>query len=128
MTSLPASGRLNQKVLRVFSLVLILAGIGGFVIPPEFGLTSGAASYNVFHLLFGALGVFVAARGERQSALFNTGFGAVDLYQAVASRAHLFPESYFRWRSADDVLHVVIGLALVVLGAKALGQSGIPQG
>jgi hypothetical protein len=28
----------------------------------------------------------------------------------------LFPEKQFRWRRADDVLHIVIGIALVLIG------------
>lgn len=113
---------MNRKVLRVFGPILILAGVLGFVIPPELGLMSGAAPYNVFHLVFGALGIFLAARGERPSAFFNLGFGAVDLYQAFASWAGLFPKQLFQWRPADDVLHVVIGLALVGVGAAGLGR------
>lgn len=117
----------NQKVLRVFGPILILAGVLGFVIRPELGLMSGAVPYNIFHLVFGVLGVFLSARGERPSAFFNLGFGAVDLYQAVASWADLFPKRHFQWRPADDVLHVVIGLALVAVGAAGLGRPARPR-
>lgn len=110
----------NRKILRVFGPALILAGILGFAIPPELALMSGAAPYNVFHIAFGVLGVFLAARGERPSAWFNLGFGVVDLYQAAASWAGLFPKERFQWRLADDVLHVVIGLALAAAGAAGL--------
>lgn len=125
VTSAPRE--LNRMVLRFFGPVLILVGVLGFVCPPELALTSGAAPYNVFHIVFGALGVFLAARGERASALFNLGFGAVDLYQAVASRAGLFPKAHFQWRLADDVLHVVIGAALVWAGASALCRPAAPR-
>lgn len=111
---------MNHRVLRVFAPILILTGIGGFILPPQFALMSGAAPYNVFHIVFGILGVWLAARGsERASAGFNLGFGAADLYQALASWAHLFPESYFQWRLADDVLHVVLGVGLVAVGGRA---------
>jgi hypothetical protein len=40
----------------------------------------------------------------------------IDLYQALASYIHLFPEQYFRWTKADDVLHIILGLLLVGIG------------
>jgi hypothetical protein len=117
----PAGGP-NGRVLRVFGPVLILAGLGGFLLPP--GPMSGAPAYNAFHIAFGALACALAfGSGERAGAAFNLGFGLIDLYQAAASRAHLFPEVWFRWKTADDVLHVVIGLGLVAVGALGLRRS-----
>jgi hypothetical protein len=43
----------------------------------------------------------------------------MDLYQAVASRLHLFPERLFRWTGTDDALHVVIGAALLAIGLSS---------
>lgn len=111
---------LNAIVLRVFAPLLVLVGILGFVIPPHLSLTSGAAAYNIFHIIFGVVGlVFVATKSETLIRTFNVGFGLIDLYQAVASFAHLFPEQHFRWTRADDVLHIIIGLALVLIGSLA---------
>lgn len=108
---------LNFLTLLIFAPILVLAGILGFVIPPEMSLMSGAAAYNVFHLFFGCLGIlFVWMKNERPIRWFNIGFGLLDLYQAAASFAHLFPEEFFQWKTADDVLHIVIGLALVLIG------------
>mgnify|MGYP001583748611 CR=1 FL=1 len=118
---------LNRQVLRFFAPLLVLTGLGGFLIPPELGLMSGAPLYNIFHIIFGILGVCLAMRGERESAFFNLAFGFVDLYQALASWAHLFPVQHFRWKPADDVLHVVVGLALALIGAKALPASPAPS-
>ncbi len=112
-------------VLRLFAPVLILAGILGFVLPAETSLMSGAPAYNVFHLCFGALGLaLVLTRREGAIAAFNLGFGLIDLYQAAASRAHWFPADAFRWKPADDVLHVVIGAGLVLVGALGLRRRG----
>jgi hypothetical protein len=108
---------LNYKVLLVFAPVLILTAILGFVIPPEKALTSGATAYNLFHIAFGFLGLAVLlARNEKYVCLFNFGFGLIDLYQLLASAAHLFPEQYFKWTRADDVLHAAVGAALVAVG------------
>jgi hypothetical protein len=44
----------------------------------------------------------------------------IDLYQALASVLGLTPIEYFHWTFADDVLHVLIGFALVFIGAYGL--------
>jgi hypothetical protein len=110
------SGRdVNRTVARVFGATLIVTGVAGFLIPAKKSMTSGAPAYNVFHLIFGALGL-VASRRRGTARAFNVGFGAIDLYQAVASRCGLFPKRWFRWKTADDVLHVAIGAGLVAAG------------
>ncbi|MCY7375799.1 MAG: hypothetical protein LH472_07485 [Pyrinomonadaceae bacterium] len=108
---------LNYKVLRIFAPVLILTGVLGFVIPEEKALTSGAAAYNVFHLIFGAIGLLVLLlKNENSIRLFNIGFGLLDLYQAFAAFTNLFPIRYFQWTRVDDALHIVIGAGLVLVG------------
>jgi hypothetical protein len=107
---------LNYWVLIVFAPILILAGVLGFIIPDKKALTSGAPAYNIFHILFGLAGIMIATHHHDQIRWFNVGFGIIDLYQAAASKLHWFPEAQFRWKRADDILHVVIGLALVLVG------------
>ena len=112
------SGRdLNRSVAKGFGATLILTGIAGFLIPAKNSVTSGAPAYNVFHLVFGAIGI-LASRLRGTARAFNVGFGAIDLYQAVASRRGLFPQAWFRWRTADDALHVVVGAGLVAAGLR----------
>lgn len=104
----------NRPVLTIFAPVLILTGALGFVLPP--GPMSAAPAYNVFHIVFGLLGgAAVLSRRPGLIRAFNLGFGVIDLYQALASFLHLFPEKYFQWKTADDVLHVVLGVALVAV-------------
>jgi hypothetical protein len=106
-------------VVRVFAPMLIVIGILGFAIPQRKAITSGAPAYNVFHLIFGAIGIGCAAsRSRRAAQAFNIGFGALDLYQAIASRRGWFPKQWFRWKTADDVLHVGIGSGLILAGLK----------
>lgn len=84
-------------------------------------LTSGAPAYNIFHIVFGLIGmVLVRSRNELAISAFNAGFGLIDLYQALASRLGLLPKEYFLWTRVDDILHVVIGLALLGIGADGL--------
>jgi hypothetical protein len=107
----------NYYVLLIFAPLLILTGLLGFIIPPEKSLTSGAPAYNIFHIIFGSLGLALAlSQSNVGIRAFNIGFGLIDLYQAGASFLHLFPEKQFRWRRADDVLHIIIGLVLVGVG------------
>ena len=106
---------LNRYTLLVFAPVLVIAGLLGFIIPRDKALTSGAPAYNIFHIVFGLIGLAVAlllplSAGPR---VFNLGFGVIDLYQALASGMQWPPAVSFRWKKADDFLHVVIGLALV---------------
>jgi hypothetical protein len=111
---------LNYYCLLVFAPLLVLTGLLGFVIPQNKSMTSGAPAYNVFHVVFGLAGVaLVMCKCEGGIRAFNIGFGVIDLYQAAASFLHLFPERYFRWKRADDVLHIVIGAFLVLIGVLA---------
>ncbi len=106
-----------QTVTAAFAGILILVGILGFVVPPAKALTSGAPAYNIFHLCFGVLGGAIAMWGNDDTMrAFLIGFGAIDLYQFAASRMNWFPKAQFKWKPADDVLHVVVGLALVAIG------------
>jgi hypothetical protein len=111
----------NGRVLAVFGPVLILTGIAGFLIPPRLALMSGAPAYNLFHIAFGALGTgLVVAKTATGIAAFNLGFGAADVYQAVAGVAGFFPARLFRYKPADHVLHVVLGLGLAAVGWMGL--------
>ena len=105
----------------IFAPLLILVGIAGFLVPPQQGLTSGATPYNLFHILFGFVGLIILlSRRERFVSLFNAGFGLIDLYQAAASFLHLPPEQSFLWTRVDDILHIVIGLILVIIGCYGI--------
>ena len=107
----------NTLTIAVFAPVLVAVGILGFVIPADKAMTSGAPLYNLLHIAFGLTGI-VLALGGNDAAIrtFNIGFGSIDLYQAVASRRHWWPEKVFRWTTVDDLLHVAIGIVLVVVG------------
>ena len=112
---------LNQKTLMIFAPLLILTGIAGFVIPEQYSLMSGAAPYNLFHIFFGAIGLLVTmAKNDVLASSFNLGFGLIDLYQVLASVIGLTPIQYFHWTFGDDVAHVLIGFALVIIGGRGL--------
>ena len=107
---------MNVLAIRIFGPILVLTGILGFVTPPDLALMSGAAPYNIFHLAFGGIALAIALSGHDGAARnFNLGFGLIDLYQALASLLHLWPESVFQWTWADDVAHIAVGLVLVAV-------------
>lgn len=112
-----AKKSINFITLAIFAPLLIVVGIAGFVVPAHMSLTSGAPAYNLFHIFFGALGLaLLLSRQERLVSSFNLGFGLIDLYQALASYLNLPPELYFRWTRVDDILHIIIGLTLAIIG------------
>lgn len=112
---------LNQTTLMIFAPLLILTGIAGFVIPAQYSLVSNAAPYNLFHIIFGAIGLLLLQTGNDLAASsFNLGFGLIDLYQALASVIGLSPIEYFQWTYADDVVHVILGFALAIIGGYGI--------
>jgi hypothetical protein len=120
MTATPDWGRRNLRLLAVFAPVLIVAGVAGLLLPPELSLMSGAVPDDVFHIVFGVLGLaIVRARSARLAGVFNFSFGAIDLYQAGAGVLGIFPAGLFGLRPADHVVHVVLGLVLVGFGLRA---------
>jgi hypothetical protein len=112
---------LNQTTLMIVAPLLLLTGIAGFVLPEQYALMSNATPYNLFHIFFGALGlVLLSAKNDLVASVFNLGFGLLDLYQVLASVVGLTPIEYFHWTYVDDVVHVLLGFALVIIGGYGL--------
>ena len=120
---------LNQKTLMILAPLLMLTGIAGFVIPPQYNLMSGATPYNLFHIIFGTIGLLLTlTNDELWASSFNFGFGLIDLYQVVASVVGLTPIQYFYWTYVDDVVHVLLGFALVIIGGYGLKKIAANEG
>jgi hypothetical protein len=110
----------NVRLSLAFGAVLVLTGVLGLVLPASASPMSNAVPYDVFHIAFGLVGIGCGlTRRPGPARAFNVGFGAIDLYQAAASIAGIWPTALFRYRLADDVLHVALGLALVAVGVLA---------
>lgn len=108
---------LNYYVLLIFAPILVLVGILGFLVPQNKSLTSGAPAYNIFHIVFGLIGLMIVLAGSTNGVrAFNIAFGLIDLYQAAASFFHWLPERHFRWTRVDDALHIAVGTILVLVG------------
>jgi hypothetical protein len=107
----------NHLVVKLFAPLLVLIGVLGLVLPEPASVTSGALPYDIFHIFFGFIGIgLLILNNDHWLRLFSIGFGSIDIYQAIASFLHLFPEHLFRWTRVDDVLHIVIGCGLVAVG------------
>jgi len=111
---------LNVLILAVLAPALALIGLLGFIIPPGKNPSSGAAPYNIFHIVFGVIGAIIVMSNHTPAIkTFNIGFGLIDIYQALASYFGIFPQRFFKWTRVDDILHVVIGVVLVLIGVFA---------
>ena len=107
----------------ILAPLLILTGVAGFVLPSELSLMSNATPYNLFHIFFGAVGlVLTQTKNDLVTSGFNFSFGLIDLYQVLASVVGLTPIEYFHWTFVDDVVHVLLGFALVLIGGYGLRQ------
>ena len=120
---------LNYKVLFILSSALVLTGILGFILPLGTIPVSNESAYNIFHIAFGAIGfLLIIFRYENPIRVFNIVFGLMEIYQAIASYSQLFPEQYFKWTQVDDGLHIIIGIALVIVGLYGfISSRGKPQ-
>ena len=111
--------RRNLWLTGLFGPLLVLTGVAGLLLPARLSLMSNAVPYDVFHIAFGMLGVaLVLARSVRGAALFNVGFGSIDLYQALAGVTGVFPAEVFHLKPADHAVHVLFGVLLVVVGVR----------
>lgn len=113
--------RWNVRVAGGFGVILILTGLKGLVSRDPAGLMSEAVPYDVFHVIFGVVGLLAGLRRRPAgAALFNLGFGLIDLWQVVAGLTGLFPAHLFDLRTGDHVVHLVLGVLLVACGAAGL--------
>jgi hypothetical protein len=115
--------KLNQITLTILAPLMLLVGVGGFVIPSQYNLLSGSAPYNLFHIFLGAIGIMLLSwRNYLLVCSFNLALGVIDLYQVLASVVGLTPIQYFLWTPLDDFLHVILGFGLLILGYQGLRQ------
>ena len=113
--------RWNVRVAGGFGVILILTGVTGFLSQDPQALMSQAVPYDLFHVVFGILGLAIGLRRRPvPAALFNLGFGLIDLWQVVAGLTGMFPARLFDLRAADHAVHLLLGLLLVGCGLAGL--------
>jgi hypothetical protein len=108
--------KLNTLALGIFSVLTLLLGAMGFLMPEYISLLSTTYAYNLFKVDLGLVGIIMALSGDRKIiSLGNLGMGIIFFYQASASFLSLYPIQYFQWTIIDDILNADIGLAMMLI-------------
>jgi hypothetical protein len=131
---------LVQTFAAVVGAVFLVVGIAGFIpgLTSNFGDITFAGNdsraellgvfqvsilHNLVHLAFGVLGL-VASRTASASRLFLIGGGIVylvlTLYGAVIDKAS--DANFVPLNTADDWLHLALGVGMIALGVAAGGR------
>jgi hypothetical protein len=126
-----AGHRLNSLAAFAFGAVFVLVGLAGFVVSGGhhpvgadggelLGLFQVNVLHNVVHIAVGAVLVAAAIVGSRQARLANTVFGVTYLVLFVAGLVLIGTSAnVIALNGADNVLHLVLGLALTAVGVLA---------
>jgi len=136
--SLPVDAPLARKLATIVAATFVLVGILGFVpgVTQDLGDITFAGHeskaellgifqvsilHNIVHLLFGVVGLAMARKGKT-AALYLFAGGAIYLLLALygALVGHDHDANFVPVNGADDVLHLVLGLGMIGLGAAAV--------
>ncbi|MFJ7289749.1 DUF4383 domain-containing protein [Curtobacterium sp. AB451] len=125
----------TQKGALVFGIVFLIVGVAGFI--PGLTMDMGSMSvaghgsmalllgtfqvsvlHNIVHLLFGIVGL-VTARSPRNARLYLLVGGivyAVLFVYGLFTAGMADPANFVPLNSADNVLHLILAVAMIVLG------------
>lgn len=118
----------NLITLRILAPILILTGISGYFIPPEYSLMSTAPFYNLFHINAGIIGMICLLTGSIMAVrIFNYLFGLIEIYQVIASWMKIFPAELFQYTFTDDLLHMNIGAFLIFIAVAEENRGRNPS-
>lgn len=125
----------TQKGALVFGIVFLIVGIAGFIpgLTMDMGTMSVAGHgsmalllgtfqvsvlHNIVHLLFGVVGLLAArsARGARLYLLVGGIVYAVLFVYGLFTAGMADPANFVPLNSADNLLHLVLAVAMIVLG------------
>ena len=109
----------------VFGIIFVLVGLLGFVSNPlvgPYGLFVTDGLHNLVHLVLGVILLFAARSGQAQSARWLKILGVVYLVLAVLGFL-LAPSGpsllgIVAMNGADNWLHVVLGIVLIIAGMR----------
>lgn len=105
----------TQKLwAQILGVVLILVGILGFFNNPILGIFGVDAMHNVVHLLTGAIFAWAGFMSGNNAKKVNQWLGIVYLLVAVVGFMGWI--TFMTIDSADNWLHLVLGLVTVIIG------------
>jgi hypothetical protein len=108
--------KLNTLALGLFSVLIMLLGAMGFLMPENISVLSTTYAYNLFRVDLGLIGIIMALSGDKKIISYgNLGMGIILFYQASASFLGLYPIQHFQWTIVDDILNADIGLAMMLI-------------
>ena len=110
--------KLGQSFCRLLSIVLLLIGILGFVMPsPLLGYFEVDTLHNIIHLVSGLIGLWAASKGASASRTFLLVFGII--YGLVTVLGFVMGGSVlglFTVNMADNYLHAAIAVLSLGIG------------
>lgn len=113
-----------KKALMVLGVVFLLVGVLGFFNNPILGYFHVNLLHNLVHLISGALALYFSTRSDSAAKQFSIVFGIVYLLVAVLGFvAPSLAMNLLAIDSADNYLHILLGLVFLVLGFTAKSQS-----
>lgn len=108
----------NQTWAKVIGIVLLLVGILGFVMDsPLLGLFEVNTLHNIVHLVLGAIFAWAGFSASAPVKKVNTWLGVIYLLVGIVGFFAL--QDLLALNTADNYLHIVIGLVSILIGWKA---------
>lgn len=112
-----------KTVVMLFSAVLALVGIIGFVNDPVLGIFEVNTAHNLVHLLSGVIGLAMAARGTASARTFALIFGLVYAVVAILGfltidpmAEHTMLLNLIEINGADNYLHLLLAGVFLIVG------------
>ncbi len=122
-----------KKIAVIFGIIIFLVGFFGFFPNPIIGAGGKAIfeanfGHNLIHIVIGAVMLAMAARGENAVGWSLKIFGGLFVLMGILGFVMKSPMlGILTYNSADNWLHLVLGIVLVAPGmVKKSGSLGEP--
>ena len=116
---------MKKTSANVFGVIFILVGLLGFISNPlvgENGLFYADSTHNIVHILFGIVLLGVGLFAAEQAGSTMLVVGIIYLLLAIIGIFTNNVLGFIQVNTADNWLHVLLGIALVWAGASGEGD------
>jgi len=126
---------MNKNILlSVIGVVLVLAGVLGFVVPGLFGMHLSGL-HNAIHIVSGLLALYFGLKGTPSAArlfslVFGSIYGLLGMVGLLAGGTHgmwVVIPNHLALGMADHIVHIVLGVVLVFVGVLQTAKVVRPQ-